>query len=128
MTRISRAERIELWLERIGRQRTAGKTISEFCSEERISAASFYQWKRRLSRSASDGKPQAELALAKAIPTHGAQSPPTFAEVQVVGQLPPASVLLSGGIRIQLGCDLELAGCIVDRVLQHSLGSNESEA
>jgi hypothetical protein len=131
MSRISKTERIKLWLERLDRQRSSGESIARFCADEGISAPSFYQWKRRLTPSiASAGKAQT-TRRPNSKPTGSAKtalSKPAFSEVQIVEQRSPAIVLLPCGISIQLGCDLQIAGSIVDRVLRHSLGSTESES
>ena len=48
MPRISKSERIELWLDRLQRHSQTNQTIAQFCAVEGVSAPSFYQWKRRL--------------------------------------------------------------------------------
>ena len=121
MGRISKTERIELWLDRLNRQSVSGESISKFCGTEGISVPSFYQWKRRLSPSIGE---QPSGRGTKARPTTTSAS---FTEVQIVDSFSSASVLLPSGIRIELGSNPQVAGCIVDRVLRHSAVSTESE-
>ena len=47
------AKRLE-WLERIERQARSGLTVAKFCEQESIGPASFYQWKRKLTRDTPD--------------------------------------------------------------------------
>jgi transposase len=42
----------QLWMDRLQRFRSADQTVAEFCSAEGVSAPTFYQWKRRLARTA----------------------------------------------------------------------------
>ena len=49
MPRISRSDRVELWLDRLQRHSQSAQTIAQFCAAEGFSAPSFYQWKRRLA-------------------------------------------------------------------------------
>lgn len=43
------SERGQLWRERVRRQRDSGLSVAEFCEAEGVSAASFYQWRKRLA-------------------------------------------------------------------------------
>lgn len=49
MLPMTKAERIQLWLDRLRRQAASQLTVVEFCRLDAISVPSFYQWKRRLS-------------------------------------------------------------------------------
>ena len=111
MPRISKSERVELWLDRLQQQSQSGQTIAQFCAAEGVSAPSFYQWKRRLA---------ATLAENQETRTDLSQPQPSFSEIQIVGQAASASVSLPGGIYIQLGTDPGIAAIIIDRVLQHA--------
>ncbi len=121
MGRISKSERIELWLDRLNRQCVSGESISKFCGTEGISVPSFYQWKRRLAPIVVE---RSAGRRSKRRPTPASAS---FAEVQVVDSFSSASVFLPSGIRIQLGSDPQVAESIIDRVLRHSAASTESE-
>jgi len=59
------------WRDRLARWRQSGLSVSEFCWRERVSAPSFYQWRKRLQRSVHSGSRSA-----------GA---PVFVPVEVVG-------------------------------------------
>lgn len=39
----------QMWRERLARQRTSGLSVAEFCRQEKISDASYYAWRNRLS-------------------------------------------------------------------------------
>ncbi len=45
----------QAWRERVSRQESSGKSISEFCRQEGISPPSFFAWKRRLRINPSIG-------------------------------------------------------------------------
>lgn len=40
----------QIWLERLRRYHRAGGTVVRFCHQEGVSVASFYSWRRRLSK------------------------------------------------------------------------------
>ncbi len=56
-----------LWREHLQRQRRKGISIVEFCEQEGVSTAVFYQWRQRLAR----GRQRwvAERATHKSVPT-----------------------------------------------------------
>lgn len=112
MPRISKSDRLELWLDRLHRHSQSGQTIAQFCAAEGVSAPSFYQWKRRLTSSLAENQ-ETRTVLVR-------PQQPSFSEVQIVGQAASASVSLPGGIHVQLGTDPSIAAIIVDRVLQHA--------
>ena len=112
MPRISKSERIELWLDRLQRHSQTNQTIAQFCAVEGVSARSFYQWKRRLETKLAE---RLETQIVSPI-----SKPAAFSEIQIVGQASPASITLPGGIQIQLGSELCIAVAVVDRVLQHA--------
>lgn len=60
-----------IWRDRLHRHQLSGQSVTEFCAEEGVSAASLYQWRKRLR----DSPPNAAM-----IPQ------PTFRPVQVVGE------------------------------------------
>ena len=112
MPRISKSERVELWLDRLQRHSRSDQTIAQFCAAEGVSAPSFYQWKQRLAVTLAENH---ETRTGPARPQQ-----PSFSEIQIVGQASSASVSLPSGIRIQLGADPSIATAIIDRVLQHA--------
>ena len=44
-------EKRSAWARRLSEWRTSGDTVSSFCRRQRVSLATFYYWKRRLSGS-----------------------------------------------------------------------------
>lgn len=49
MRRVLGEAKRRLWRERLGRFACSGKKVAVFCSAERVSVPSFYQWKRMLA-------------------------------------------------------------------------------
>ena len=58
------------WKRRLGRHSRGGLSIAEFCSQEGISAASFYSWRRRLRR-ADAAERQSEAFVPVELPASG---------------------------------------------------------
>lgn len=88
----------EVWRERLGRQARSGLSIAEFCRREGVSAASFYQWRRRLKGSG------------------GGKRQPAFQQVVVrpASSLSALRVRLAGGAEIEVGGeDLEVIRAVV---------------
>jgi hypothetical protein len=56
------------WKRRLGRHSRSGLSIGEFCSQEGISPASFYCWRRRL-RGADAAERQSEVFVPVELPT-----------------------------------------------------------
>ena len=50
MQRVSTASREQFWRAVVARQRESGLSIKAFCAREAVAAATFFVWKRRLSR------------------------------------------------------------------------------
>jgi transposase-like protein len=48
MTYPSHRSARKAWVERIERFEHAGQTVADFCADEGVSPASFYQWRRRI--------------------------------------------------------------------------------
>jgi len=72
------------WERRIEKQRRSRQSIAEFCSEEGVSTASFYAWRRRLRDSVG---PQSALFVPVELPT------PEIAAGGVRLELPGGAVL-----------------------------------
>lgn len=120
MSRMTKPERIQLWLDRLSRHSASQLTVAEFCQREDVSLPSFYQWKRRL-RPRIESVPQPRKSRpprqSPARPTAAPQS--GFTELVVNASQTTACVLLPGDITISLGAQPEIASLIVDRLLQH---------
>jgi transposase-like protein len=69
MGRVANLELASLWRDRVERQKRSGLSIAEYCQREKISAGSFYAWKRRLRTSRSSvgrkTKPRGQLESAR---------------------------------------------------------------
>ena len=112
MSRMTKTDRIQLWLDRLNRHATCQQSVAEFCGHEEISLPSFYQWKRRLAPRVDPPPKRRKAKLAAS---------PGFTEL-FVGSAPAwAQATLPSGITISLGTQPEVAAMIVDRLLQHSL-------
>ena len=130
MSRLSKTERIELWLDRLNRQASGLESVAAFCQREQISAPSFYSWKRRLSprvevprknRMARPDQPQSSRPANQS----GGQS--AFAELVIASSAEAAQVQLPGGITITLGTRHDVVTVIVDRLVQSCLTSHSDE-
>ena len=94
----SRAERRQLWLERMQRFTSSGLKVAEFCQSESVSIPSFYQWRKKLSPTAA--------------PDAGAQK---FLAVRLASS-DPLEIHLPNGARICVpGNDLSLS--LIDMVI-----------
>jgi hypothetical protein len=121
MSRMTKPERIQLWLDRLNRHAASQLTVAEFCQREEISLPSFYQWKRRLSpriesatRRRKSRQPRQSLGNPAIADQQG------FTELVINASQATACVSLPGGITISLGTQPEIASLIVDRLLQHA--------
>lgn len=54
---MTRAEREEMWSERIAAQAGSGLTVRMWCTREEVSYWSFLQWRRRLGGETSSERP-----------------------------------------------------------------------
>ncbi len=48
MSRPSDPKKLAMWRERFERFSSCGLAVTRFCSEERVSVASFYHWRKKL--------------------------------------------------------------------------------
>lgn len=109
MSKGSNPIKVQQWAERLERFAQSGQTVVQFCQAEGVSEASFYQWKTKLARQASQTSSQAK------------SSPPAFQAIEITS--PPQSattVRLAGGIEIELGGDLRVVGAVVKQLLEAS--------
>lgn len=113
MLRGSDPVKCQQWTERLERFAKSGQTVSEFCLAEGVSAASFYQWKRKVGSVDRNNKKLRE---------HGRRRKSSaFKQLHVS----PADVSfgvrirLPDGIVMDLGSDLLTIDKIVAQVLDH---------
>jgi hypothetical protein len=81
------------WRDFIERWKTSGQSIAAFCATHRVSQATFYSWRKRLT--------------AHSRPTTALPSPtPTFASVRVIPD-PTVEVVFPSGlvVRVPIGAD-----------------------
>jgi len=129
MSRLSKTERIELWLDRLNRQASGRESVAAFCQREQISAPSYYSWKRRLS-------PRVEVPRKKRTappdqPSQLAIQPvgqSAFAELVVTSSVDAAQVQLPGGVTISLGNRHDIVAVIVDRLVRSCSTSHAEQA
>jgi len=86
MTRGGNEERERFWREAIQEQKASGLSISAFCRERGVSEASFFSWRRKLTR-----RDQDEVA-AKFVPLR--------CDVPSMATRPSCEVVLPDGCRI----------------------------
>jgi hypothetical protein len=121
MSRMTKPERIQLWLDRLNRHAASQLTVAEFCQCEEISLPSFYQWKRRLTpRIESATNRRKSRPPRQTLGSTTVAHQPSFTELVVNASQTTACVLLPGDITISLGTQPEIASLIVDRLLQHA--------
>jgi hypothetical protein len=101
MSRVPDLAKREAWGRRLVEFERRGVTVAEFCEGERVSVASFHQWKRKLASS-----PVAKVFAA----SHGRRSEPDIASggvqflpVEITGQS-SVEVLLPSGAQILVPC------------------------
>ena len=115
MSRGSNPIKVQQWRQRLERFAQSGQTVVQFCQAEGVSEASFYQWKTKLARQASQTSSQAK------------SSPPAFQAVEITSPHQSATtVRLAGGIEIELGGDLRVVGAVVKQLLEASSGATRA--
>jgi hypothetical protein len=83
------------WQQRLGRFRTSGLTVADFCEREGIATASFYAWRRRLQAdTAPSGVDEPRLVPVRLV------TPPPSA---------PVELLLPSGVIVRVSTDTHLA-------------------
>jgi len=88
-----------MWVERLARFDHASQTVAEFCADEGVSPASFYQWRRRL---------RAEVPAAETTARFVPVQLPTTTPAESTAVL---SLELPGGVRVRL----EVIGAVTEQ-------------
>lgn len=103
------------WRKRLERFDLSDLTIADFCQLEGYSAASFYQWRRRLT---DVEQPNVPTFVPVDLPTRDLQQP-------VPGSI---EVILPGGARIHLPAGSELPDCrdLIHAVVDATAGRGNS--
>ena len=129
MSRITRPERIQLWLDGLNRHAASQLTVAEFCKREEVSLPSFFQWKRRLIPGIeSDSRRRKNRRPLPALANPAIAGQPGFTELVINASQATACVSLPGHITISLGSQVEIASLIIDRLLQHAANLPASQA
>jgi transposase-like protein len=68
MSRVSSTQKRLLWRKRLQRFARSKLSVTEFCRREGVSAASFYQWRRKMADSLPDDAAQQLPGQARFIP------------------------------------------------------------
>jgi len=125
MARLSKAQRIRLWLDRLHRFAESDLTVAKFCEREKISLPTFYQWKRRLTPRVESPRQKRSRRSKKQCrqpsTTASSNGLSGFNELVIKAASTTAQVQLPGGITISLGDQSEMAQLIVDRLLHHAV-------
>jgi hypothetical protein len=122
------------WRDAIGRQRTSGLSIAEFCLRERLSRASFHNWRREIAR--RDAVAPAKTIAAKAsrrtsskAAVSGPQSVSAFVPVVVKDEASPAvvEVILPDRtlVRVSSGCDGRTLALVLAALAEQRRGAAE---
>ena len=85
------------WRERLERFGKSGSTVKQFCSDEGVSAASFYDWRRKLGTEPTGGDCE------RSIPAENASR--VFTPVVLSSAGVPVSIRLPDGVQIEVPSD-----------------------
>jgi hypothetical protein len=126
-----RGVKFQEWTERLSRFRSSGRTVAAFCQSEGISEASFYLWKRKLTRP-TERTGQRPPDVASSGRTGKKSSAPAFQAVELVSRSPLATpsattVRLPRGIEIEFGSDLRVIEDVVKQLLAESVAADRGE-
>ncbi|MCP4945552.1 MAG: hypothetical protein GY924_26705 [Planctomycetaceae bacterium] len=128
MGRLSGAERIAIWQERLDRYVMSNQTVTDFCKTEGVSVPSYYHWKRRLSTPHRDSAAAKQKTRKQRELQGGNTAATPFTELIVTGQQATAKAQLPNGVSIALGCDQAIAAVIVDRLLAYEPATASSDS
>lgn len=107
MRRMEGDAKRKLWRERLARFARSGQTVTAFCSAERVSMPTFYEWRRKLAAVSVSGKRR------RAIPAVPVGRAPAFLPVQIEGAA-LVEMNLPNGTRVRVPAnDLGLIGAVI---------------
>jgi hypothetical protein len=104
------------WLERLERfNRAEQTTVTEFCEDEDVSTASFYQWRKRLTATQKASVRPGRSGAAKS----QASPPPNFQPLRVALQdsVPQVTIRLPSGAVIELSDHPQTIESVVNQLL-----------
>ncbi|MEO6331823.1 MAG: hypothetical protein ABIP09_04625 [Gemmatimonadaceae bacterium] len=100
MSRVPDLAKREAWERRLVEFERRGVTVAEFCARERVSVASFHQWRRKLASSSEKVSAANDARRAEPeIASGGVQ----FLPIEITGQS-SVEVLLPSGAKILVPC------------------------
>jgi len=116
MSRGPQPKKVQLWTDRLSRFVNSEQTVRQFCLSERISQASFYQWRKKLATS-NDSVATSDAA----VPNHRLPKANAFKPVELrAAMLTATTIRLGGDIEIQLGNDLPTIAAVVGQLVKHA--------
>jgi hypothetical protein len=110
MARKSDPRKLDEWRDRLRRFKQSNANVTRFCTAEKVSVASFYQWSKKLL-----GTPQQRQSTAPKKQKPAAFQPVAISVAQAV------TIELRSGTRIQVAADVEVVRAVVDQLLQAEL-------
>ncbi len=125
MARGSDPAKVAQWKACLAKFQDSGQTVARFCEQEGVSAASFYQWRRKLA--GMDQRPrdsQAAESRTLGKPRKGS----TFQAVQILPAVSVATIRLPNGIEIELGGDLRAFDLLTRRLLDGATHGRNGQA
>ena len=140
MFRSSDSTKLAEWRERLERFSSCGLAVARFCAQERVSAASFYHWRKKLGhkgrrRRMTDGHPRHRTGPAggRGVFQPVAVVPAASGLVSVASGLVPAAravcIQMPCGTRIEVGADdLDAVRTVVAEVARAYRGSEAGVA
>ena len=106
------------WRQRFRRFSRSGLTVARFCAKERVSAPSFYYWRKRLAPKSGAKPPKRRHRISK----QSRQRPQKLRSFQPVTVMPASaglSIHLPRGARIDVPADnLEIVRTVVHEVVR----------
>ena len=109
MPRRPNVEKREEWRQRLARYARSNMTVTQFCLRERISACSFYQWRKRLEADTPGTAP-----LPK--PAAGFQTVHVASPFDAAADR-PTTIRVGPDLEIELGNDLNVVKAVLRQVL-----------
>ncbi len=114
MSRSSDSDKLALWRKRFAGFSNSGLTVARFCARERVSTATFYNWRRKLGAESSRRR--------KARPRGDA-----FRQVDVVEAAAGVSIQLPCGTQIEVRAGhLDTVRAVVSEVARAGRGLDNS--
>lgn len=92
----ARAAKRQEWVRRLQRFAGTDVTVAQFCARERVSVASFYQWRLKLNASNLD------QAAARRMPTKPRPDSSTFVPVRITAPAATIRMRLPNGVELWL--------------------------